>query len=502
MLEDPRLVTGAFEMRLLGAVLVACLTLACGEHIDDAREAEIASVLARADESLIRTRPALVAGKYATMAASLHGFHRGSLALYHHDWLAGTAGISKSRFTVDGPLVLGTGDPHFENFGVLVAADGSLAIEPNDFDSADRVPYLWDLRRLAVGMVIAAEVSNPNAPQAHDDVVEEERRIARAVAEGYATAIDDLATGGARERFTAPQSNAVLADVLARSQNDLESRDELPQLTLVTNGARTLLRGAPDPADPTEVLTDLPAFVLDQLPEVLDHFRETLDNPPPPEYFELIDAVRVFGRGVASWPRVRVFLLVRGPSDDPADDVILELREIADSGVGGWYPPGEYYDSVGDRIMRTSRAAWARRDAAPLWGVSSLAGLPVQIRWEAEGQKTLRVRRLEGSLGSADVIADLARALGRLLARVHATPTHEDSNPAFAVAARIANDPEGFADEQADVAVTYAAQEEDDFIRFGRALERLGPSLGVPFSEADRPSPNLAALYGSPPVSP
>jgi uncharacterized protein (DUF2252 family) len=489
-------------MRVWLAITFALSFAGCSESVDDARTAELVSVLSRADLSLIRARPALAAGKYGTMAASLHSYHRGSLSIFEHDFRGDTDGLADSRFALDGPLVLGIGDPHFENFGVLVAGDGTLAIEPNDFDSADRVPYLWDVRRLAVGIALAARVSNPNAPAIRASVVAEEWRIARGVAEGYARAIGELADGVAPQRFIAPQSNPILADALSRSEGDLADREELAELTLVENGKRTLLRGVPDPTEPTEVLTDLPEFVREALPLALVEYQHTLAAPPGSEWFTLLDAVRVFGRGVASLPRVRMFLLVRGPSDGADDDVILELREIADSGIGGWYPPGEYFDSVGDRILRTSRTAWARSDGAPLWGVSSLLGLPVQIRWETEGQKTLRVRRLEGNLGSADAIQGLGFELGRLIARVHATPTDDEENPAVRIRDRIAEDPNGFADEQADAAVRYAARVSDDFPRFQRALEDVGRTLGVRVTTDDAPSADLALLYGIPPVSP
>src|SRR5262245_7328763 len=106
-------------MRL--AFALAAGLLGCAETASDQREAEVASVVAQADQALIRSRPALVSGKYAHMSADLYSYHRGSLAVFRNDWRSGTSGISISRFSLDGPLVLGTGDPHFENYGTLLA---------------------------------------------------------------------------------------------------------------------------------------------------------------------------------------------------------------------------------------------------------------------------------------------------------------------------------------------------------------------------------------------
>jgi uncharacterized protein (DUF2252 family) len=477
-----------------GAWLGFLALCGCSEAADAARQAEIASVIARADEAQIRARPALSAGKYARMAGALYDYHRGSLAVFRADFQRDHLGLAHSRFALDHPLVLGTGDPHFENFGVLVASDATLALEPNDFDAADRLPYWWDVRRLAVGMVLAAHASNPDAPGAHDSAVAAELDIARAVVQGYADALVALAAGGPFERATDAGDSGILKDAFLRSQKDLKDREELEELTVLEGDHRRLVRGPPDPAEPSEALADLPANALAALPGALERYRSTLLAPPPAEHFQVLDAARVFGKGIASWPRVRILILVRGASHAADDDVILELREIGDSTVAGWYPPGEHYDSVGARIIATSRAAWARPDAAPLWGVTSLLGLPCQVRWESEGQKTLRVRRLVGQLGTAEAIIALGRRLGALQARVHGA----DASALWQV---IGRDPEGFVDEHSEVAVRYAAGVRDDFSAFRAALDRLGPLLGLSPRPEDRPPPELAALLGTPPSS-
>src|SRR5262249_35398395 len=155
----------------------------------------------------------------------------------------------------------------------------------------------------------------------------------------------------------------------------------------------------------------------------------------------LLDAVREFGSGVASWPRLRAILLVRGPTDDPADDVLLELKEVGDSGIAGLYPPGVYHDSVGQRVVHSARGAWARADAEPLWGWTDLLGFPCQIRRESEGQKNVRVARMAGGEGTPEAIAALATTLGTLVARVHASGPAGIDN-ARAIYKRIASSPE------------------------------------------------------------
>src|SRR5690606_31602050 len=91
-----------------------------------------------------------------------------------------------------------------------------------------------------------------------------------------------------------------------------------------------------------------------------------------------------------------------------------------DSGARGWLGVGVSADDVGSRVLSAARQLWSRRDAEPLWGVSTFVGLPVQIKHESEALKTFRTSRFDGNLGEAEALAALARLLGALLARMHA----------------------------------------------------------------------------------
>lgn len=472
-----------------GLLALTLLSSACVDGGLDARELEVANVLAKADEPLLRARPALVAGKYRRMAADSVAFVRGSLPLYRHDVRDGTTDAGVSGFALD-VLVPSLGDAHPENFGTLRASDGSFALEPNDFDAADRAPYLWDVRRLAAGMALAAELSNPGDAAAREVTRAERRLVARAAAEAYASALD-----AAPERVVDPAGSPILEDLFSRSARDLAARRELSELTTLTDGARRMRRGNVDPEEPESVLADLPDVARAALGPAIARYRTTLLAPPPPEFFTVLDAARELGSGVASWPRVRALVVVRGPTDEPEDDVVLEVKELADSGIAGQIAPGVYHRDVGARVLAASRAAWARPDADPLWGTSDWLGLPVQIRSETEAHKSVRFSRLEGARGTPEALIALAATLGRVVARVHAPE-------AAAIRARIAGRAQAFADEQAAFADAYVTLQLADQARFVRALARLGPRLGVPFDPADRPSADVAALLGAPPPAP
>jgi len=475
---------------------LACLGLAlsfaaCGgvQQARDARRAEIVSAIVRADEPLIRSRPRLVAGKYARMAASPYDFYRATVPLALHDFRENNFDLGASAFSLDAPLVPGIGDPHPENFGLLLGEDGALALEPNDFDGADFVPYLWDVRRLTAGVALAARVSNDDDPVAREAAAGASRGIALAAARGYADGIAALAKGGARERIVDGGGDPMLDDLFQRGAENLAARTELDDLTVTGKGIRRLRRGVLDPD------VDVPSAARAELPDAIARYRETLQDPPEPAFFTLLDAVRELGSGVASWPRVRIILLVRGPSDDPADDVLLEMKELGDSGLAGLYPPGVFYNDVGERVRLASRGAWARPDAEPLWGTTTWEGFSCQIKLESEAQKGLRVRRMRGDRGTPEALESLARRLGGVLARAHAA-TPKGGEPVIdAIDRVIARDPGAFAAEQADVGDRYAAEVLLDAELFAEALTTLGPRLGLPLDPADTPSPALRAIY-------
>jgi hypothetical protein len=189
-------------------------------------------------------------------------------------------------------------------------------------------------------------------------------------------------------------------------------------------------------------------------------------------------------------------VLVRGPTDDPGDDALLELKELAESPLAGWYPPLPVAADTPTRIEAALRRAWAVPDADPRWYTTSLLGLPLQVRTEATAQKNVRLSRWTGARASEAELVLLARTLGTLLARVHA---HSAPAALAAVTAQVTRDPDAFADEQAAFAAQHAQLVLDDFALFQAALQTLGPTLGIVPDPDAAPSATVQAFLGSAP---
>src|SRR5437764_9083048 len=99
-------------------------------------------------EAQAQTRVAeLVPIRYGRMLVSPFTFYRGAAKIMAAD-LAGTPD--------SGLRVQCCGDAHLSNFGVFASPDRRLIFDINDFDETLPGPWEWDVKRLAVSMLIAA----------------------------------------------------------------------------------------------------------------------------------------------------------------------------------------------------------------------------------------------------------------------------------------------------------------------------------------------------------
>jgi Uncharacterized protein conserved in bacteria (DUF2252) len=105
--------------------------------------------------------PDLVPIRYGRMLVSPFTFYRGAASIMAHD-LAATPR--------SGLQVQCCGDAHLSNFGVFASPERRLVFDINDFDETLPGPWEWDVKRLAVSMLIAAR-DNSYAPKDQERVV-------------------------------------------------------------------------------------------------------------------------------------------------------------------------------------------------------------------------------------------------------------------------------------------------------------------------------------------
>ena len=152
--------------------------------------------------------------KFDKLAGSRYSFFRGTALLFYRDMAGEDAWM---------PTVLCLGDVHPENFGVMPSADNVPFFGVNDFDEAYYAPFTWDLKRGAVGFLVAAEVEGGLGPK-------KQRTVAGGFVEGYVEGMTRFARDGDETRHqlrldnAPPLIRALLDDSLADRATWLASK--------------------------------------------------------------------------------------------------------------------------------------------------------------------------------------------------------------------------------------------------------------------------------------
>src|SRR5690242_8928912 len=128
-------------------------------------------------ERQAKTRvPELVPIRYGRMLVSPFTFYRGAALIMAHDLVT----TPRSGLTVQC-----CGDAHLSNFGVFASPERRLVFDINDFDETLPGPWEWDVKRLAVSMLIAARDD--------DFTVKDQDQIVLDTVESYRTAMAGFA---------------------------------------------------------------------------------------------------------------------------------------------------------------------------------------------------------------------------------------------------------------------------------------------------------------------
>lgn len=455
---------------LLLGVLVAA---ACQPPLDT-RTVFLLNTLIDSDRDLLAMRPQLVAQKYGLMASGLQPFLRGTAPVYYRDisrYQDGRAAVPHEAGAEQTQLY---GDVHLENVGVTLDESGPL-FDVVDFDATLRGPFAWDVRRALLALRAAQSVAERS-----DDELD---AASAALAQSYARTVAAIAASGppAPVRETAGAAGPIVLELLADGRERYEKKEELGQYTELADGRRRLRR--------TEELIEMPERYRGELAAWLASYRASRRRGPGAAgQFEVLDAVQRLGAGVASWPNLRFWVLVRG--DEPGGatpsqggEWLLEFKEERDPPQPiVWLGRGPL-GSNAQRVYAGTRCLLASDGSEPDLGYVVSGSLSLQVRRVLRGRRDLDVQKLaerlqSGRYGTDDVLA-LAATLGQLVASGHARCGNaaallkalggSASAPAFS----------------AFVSDSLLAVRDDlrrlrgDLQRFREARERLGPLLGA-----------------------
>ena len=445
------------------------------------------------NRDLMEREPELTAGKYIKMASSPYNYFRGTAAITMRDVLAaGPYATPSSHLSPEVMGVLLVGDPHPENFGTFLDAQGRMVIDLNDLDASTFGPYTLDVRRLALGFWVMGHqgvllgVMDPSQRDA----------LAQASARGYAQQIAAMSRGqlGVTQAFERGQgrrlAGAVFADLIRRAERDGDAREELLEYTqLDAQGRRVMRYGTIEASDDPRLYGDevIPASKKhqDMVISGLMAYGQTTFKPKSSQMLRLKGISRRLGAGVSSYPVLRLYALIEGPTDGPDDDVLLELKEILDPALmpGVTLYGTRQAKSQAERVVRFQRALQHSPEVDPWLGYLHTPPWSLRVRERAKHQKGADVSRILSELGQGELTQDdvtrFAQDAGAILAAAHGrAQTLQGVAGASVIAAAIGPEQTAFIDETTRFAQTYGPVVIEDHQRLQALLDAYGPTLG------------------------
>ena len=423
-------------------------------------------------ERQAKTRvPELVPIRYGRMLVSPFTFYRGAAMIMAQD-LGPTP--------QSGLNVQCCGDAHLSNFGVFASPERRLVFDVNDFDESLPGPWEWDVKRLAVSMLIAAR-SNGFRDK------EQERIVLDTVGQ-YRTAMADFA--GMKDLevwYSHLDIDGVLQEygsqfkpkVVKRTEKTLakaRTKDSMTAFSKLTE----LVDGKPRIVDQSPLIVPIDQLaagddrdqIFDGLHELLRAYRETLpvDRRVLLEGFELTDFARkVVGVGSVG-TRAWIALLFGRDGQDP---LFLQMKEAEASVLEEFLGPSEF-SNHGERVVVGQRLMQATSDIFLGW-LHVAAGIDGK-------ERDFYGRQLKDWKGSAEIEQMVPKAMGTYgklcgwtLARAHAR-----SGDRIAIAAYLGNG-DSFDRAILEFSDAYAQQNERDYKQLAKAVKagRITAETGV-----------------------
>jgi uncharacterized protein (DUF2252 family) len=386
--------------------------------------------------------PSLIPVRHERMAADVHSYFRGTDVVMAAD-LAVTP-VSEIH-------VQACGDVDAYSFGYYRSPDGDPVFDVGYFDETLRAPWEWDVKRMAVGMALAAR----SAGAAGKD----QRLVARAAVEGYRRGI---AWAAGQDRLNLwfaglPEAEVTRAvDKGAKRQRDLAFTDELMLYVdmFEEDGASPRLRHKPPIHALTDWLSEADAIdVHDGMDAIMSGYVTSVS----PEVQQMLTEYRIadiamLARGVSDVGLRSFIVLLQGTRRH--ERVALQVKEALHSVLQPYVLPE--FRHRGNQARRIAHGqALIQSEPDPLLGYS---------RWRDRDYCISQLRPVITAFLRTDVqsLPKFARLCGFTLARSHAV-----TGDRIAIDAYLGHS-DSFTKAVARYAVRYADVVEADYAQFAK----------------------------------
>ena len=405
--------------------------------------------------------PELVPIRYGRMLVSPFTFYRGAALIMAQDL---------SATPRSGLSVQCCGDAHLSNFGVFASPERRLVFDLNDFDETLPGPWEWDVKRLAVSMLIGARDNGFRAREQEQIVLDTVGRYRTAMAEFAAMKqlevwYSHLDIESVVQEFGSQYKPKLVkrADKQIAKARTKDSMAAFSKLTHEVDGQARIVDQSPLIV-PIEQLApgDERGEMFEGLRELMRGYRETLefDRRVLLEEFELTDFARkVVGVGSVG-TRAWIGLLIGRDGQDP---LFLQVKEAEASVLEDFLGPSEF-ENHGERVVTGQRLMQAASDIFLGW-------LHVESGLDGR-ERDFYVRQLKDWKGSAEIeqmVPEAMAAYGTLcgwtLARAHAR-----SGDRIAIASYLGNS-DSFDRAILQFSEAYADQNDRDYKKLAKAVK-------------------------------
>ena len=328
--------------------------------------------------------------KFDKLADSMFAFFRGTALLFYRDMAGDDAWM---------PTVLTLGDVHPENFGVMPDINNVPIFSVNDFDEAYYAPFTWDIKRGAVGFMVAADEEAGYGRK-------RQRKIARRFVQGYIDGIRHFANQGTEQDDemrldTAPE---LIVDLIKDADENRAKWLRKDYLNEQKTGFKASKKLVPV-SHRREEFQQITHRLIEEC---------NIDVPQRAGNMHVKDVAIRRGQGTGSLGLNRYYLLIEGPNADGSDDLILEYKQARRSALTGLVPPNRYERKAqGDRIVHAQAVQLVRGDR--FYGTVEFDGLSYLSRERAPFRDDIDLDDLSKSEWK-----EYARICGWVLAHAHA----------------------------------------------------------------------------------
>ena len=446
---------------------------ALADWVPAERRPDPVALLAEQEQSRVQE---LLPVRHERMSVSPFTFYRGTAVVMANDLgVLPTSGLNVQL----------CGDAHMSNFGMFAAPDRSVIFDVNDFDETNPGPFEWDVIRLAVSALLAANENGVSAKDANTAVA--------ACVLGYQRGMQEYA----RMTNLDIWYNRIDVSELTKMAKDAGDKAGAKGLQKAVKKART--RDAWSAASKlTEVGPDGRRTFVNQPPLVapipmegelahraltmFDQYLETMSEAPR----RLIDQYSIVDLGhkvvgVGSVGLLSLVGLMQGR--DETDLLILQFKQAQTSVLEPFSGASEYTQH-GERVVVGQRLMQAASDAFLGWMTGPL-GRAYYVR-------QLRDMKWSPDLATFDGagLVKYAALCGGTLARAHAR-----TGDAVAINSYLGTSSR-FADTMVAFAQRYAKVVDSDYAEFLAAVKdgRLGKAEQDPAQLDDAAGPVLNAF--------